>query len=321
MADNEPPMFADFLKNSPKNWGKWGPTDEIGCLNYLGEAEALAGAAEIRSGKSFTLGLVIGNPQGEPMWPGRRPARRVNSIDHGHWAAGKGIPIPGGVGYSDDMIVMDIQSSSQYDALAHAWHDGQVWNGYSADTTVGGHSIASIVPIAEHGVVGRGILLDMAKFRGKRVLDPGETFTHEDLMACAASQNAEIHKRDILLVHTGWVSSFYEGEAAKFSGGDFIEPGLTYSPELVQWFHDMEIPNWVTDTIANEVTLDPGTGLSLPLHQALMRNLGVVFTEILNLTPLANDCATDGQYTFLYTAAPLKIHEATGAPVNPIVVK
>lgn len=321
MVDNQPPMYKDFLKDSPSNWGKWGEHDEIGSLNYLGTAEALAGAAEIRSGKSFTLGLVMGNPAGEPMWPGRRPARRVNTVDQGLWSAGKGFPIPGGVGYSDDMMVIDIQSSSQYDALGHAWHDDKIWNGYSADTTVGGHSIASIVPIAEHGVVGRGILLDMATFRGKKVLDPGETFTHEELVACATAQGTEIRKRDILLIHTGWISSYYDGDQAKFTGSDFMEPGLTYSPELVKWFHDMEIPNLVTDTIANEVTLEPETGLSLPLHQALMRNLGVVFTEILNLTPLAEDCKSDGQYTFLYTAGPLKIHQGTGAPVNPVVIK
>jgi kynurenine formamidase len=52
-----------------------------------------------------------------------------------------------------------------------------------------------------------------------------------------------------------------------------------------------------------------------------MRNLGVVFAEIMNLTPLANDCAADGQYSFLYTAAPIKLVNGTGAPVNPVVVK
>lgn len=321
MADQQTPHLRDFLKDSPSNWGKWGDKDEIGSLNYLGTAEVLAGAAEIKSGKSFTLGMVMGNPAGEPMWPGRRPARRHNTIDHGNWAAGKGIPIPGGVEYADDMIVMDLQSSSQYDALGHVWYDDRIWNGYSADTTVGGLSVCSIVPIAEHGIVGRGILLDMAAFRGKKTLESGETFTQEDLMACAKAQGTEIRKRDILLIHTGWISSYYAGETEKFQGADFCEPGLTYSPELVTWFQDMEIPNLVTDTIANEVTWEPDTGLSLPLHQALMRNLGVLFTEILNLTPLAEDCKSDGQYTFLYTAAPLKIHEATGAPVNPVVIK
>jgi kynurenine formamidase len=102
---------------------------------------------------------------------------------------------------------------------------------------------------------------------------------------------------------------------------DFVEPGLTYSAELVEWFHTMEIPNLLTDTMANEVTIDPVSGAMLPLHGALMRNLGVTFTELCDLSRLAADCADDGQWDFLYVAAPLKIVNGTGAPVNPVVIK
>ena len=315
------PLFKDMLKDSPKNWGKWGPDDEIGSLNYLGTAEALAGAAEIRSGKSFTLAVPMGSPGGDPMWPGREAPKRVNVIDHGTWVAGKGFPIPGEAEYADDMLVMYVQGSSQYDALGHVWHDNTLWNGFSADETVGGLTKASILPIAEHGIVGRGVLIDIAGYRGKPCLDPGETFTHEDLLAAAAAQGVEIKKRDILLIHTGWIDSYYAGDSEKFKRQPFMEPGLTYSPELVTWFQEMEIPNLVTDTIANEVTIEPNTGTSLPLHQALMRNLGVLFTEIISLAALAADCRADGQYAFLYTAAPLKLVQGTGAPVNPVVVK
>ena len=52
-----------------------------------------------------------------------------------------------------------------------------------------------------------------------------------------------------------------------------------------------------------------------------MRNLGVTLTEIAWLDDLADDCAADGQYTFLYTAAPLKVVAGTGSPVNPVVIK
>jgi kynurenine formamidase len=83
----------------------------------------------------------------------------------------------------------------------------------------------------------------------------------------------------------------------------------------------MEIPNLVTDTIANEVTTDPNTGIALPLHCALMRNLGVALTEICDLEKLAAHSARDRQYTFLYTAAPLKVNQASGSPVNPLVIK
>ncbi len=86
----------------------------------------------------------------------------------------------------------------------------------------------------------------------------------------------------------------------------------------MQWFQDKEIPNLVTDTIANEVTTDPESGVALPpLHNALMRNLGVVFTEIVWLEELAEACAADNRWSFLYVAAPLKVVSGTGAPVNP----
>ena len=57
---------------------------------------------------------------------------------------------------------------------------------------------------------------------------------------------------------------------------NFNEPGLIYSPELVDWFHKMEIPALCTDTISNEMDFDPETGMQVTLHCALMRNLGVL---------------------------------------------
>jgi kynurenine formamidase len=168
-------------------------------------------------------------------------------------------------------------------------------------------------------VVGRAVLLDMARFRGKPTLEAAETFTHEDLLACAQAQGVELRKRDILIIRTNFLQLFFDlGD--KFYEG-FCEPGLVYSPELVRWFQDMEIPNLVTDTIANEVTFDPNNGVALPLHCALMRNLGVTLTEIADLEKLADDCADDGRYEFFYAAAPLKVAQGSGSPVNPIVVK
>ncbi len=318
----EVPYVGELLKDSPKNWGKWGPDDEVGSLNYLTPDVVVKAATEIKSGKVFTLQVKMANPEGDPVWPGRQGATRINVMDAGHYHAGKGPVFAGGAEYADDFMTMFLQGSTQYDALGHVWYDNKIWNGYDSKTTIGGLAKASVLAIAQKGVVGRGILLDMARFRGKESLAPGETFTHEDLQACAKKQGCEIKKNDIIIIRTGWIAEYYKQGAVKFyelfAGG---EPGLTYSPELVNWFYTMEIPNLVTDTIANEVTTDPVSGVVLPLHNALMRNLGITLTEIAWLDDLAADCAEDGQYTFLYTAAPLKVVAGTGAPVNPIVIK
>lgn len=313
------PELTELLANAPTNWGKWGADDEVGALNYLTATEVLRGVAEVKDGKVFTLQRIIGDPKGDPVWPGRTPAERTQILDESSWD-GDGAPdYPGGLHYADDKINAFLQGSTQYDALGHLWYDGKIWNGYDARTTVGGLDKASVQPIAERGVVGRGILLDMARFRGKKTLDKGETFTHEDLTACAAAQGTEIKPRDILIIRTNFLQLFFDEGESFYEG--FNEPGLVYSPELVQWFQDMEIPNLVTDTIANEVTTDPNNGVALVLHSALMRNLGVTLTEIADLEGLADDCAGDKRYTFLYAAAPLNVAKAAGSPVNPLAIK
>lgn len=313
------PDLNELLADSPSNWGKWGPDDEVGSLNYLGPEQILAAASLITAGKVFTLQRLIGDPKGDPVWPGRTPAERTQILDESTWDAEDAPAFPGGLHYADDKINAFLQGSTQYDALGHVWYGGQLYNGYDARTTIGGLEKASVAPIAQRGIVGRAVLLDMARFRGKRCLDSAETFTHEDLMACAESQGVELRKRDILVIRTNYLQNFFDmGE--KFYE-DFCEPGLVYSPELVQWFADMEIPNLVTDTIANEVTYDPNNGFALVLHNALMRNLGVTLTEIADLEELAADCAEDNRYEGFYAAAPLKVALGSGSPVNPMLIK
>lgn len=310
-----------FGANPPSNWGKWGPDDELGSLNYLDASSVLEAVGHVRTGEVFTLQALMGHPHGDPVFPGRASIQRENILDEASWApGGNGPDLAGGAHYADDKAVLFLQGSTQYDALGHLWYDGQIWNGYDADTTIGGMDRASVLPIAEKGVVGRAVLIDMARHRGKSYLEKGETFDHTDLEAAARAQGVQIRPRDVLVIRTGFLNYFYSVSQEEFYT-DLVEPGLTYSRELVEWFQRNEIPNLVTDTIANEVTKEPETGVMLPLHCALMRNLGVALTEICSLDELADACAGDGRWNFMYAAAPLKVAQGTGAPVNPIAIR
>lgn len=318
-----PPSLGELLHGYPKNWGRWGADDEVGALNFLGHEQVIAAARLIRQGKVFTLQVPMADPAGDPAWPGgRSPPMRVNVVDKGHVLSGKHVPPPGGIEGCDDMIHCYLQGSTQYDALGHTWFGDKIYNGYDSRTTIGGMTKASIQPIAERGVVGRAVLIDIARARGKDSLERGETFDHHDLLATATAQGVEIRPRDILVIRTGWIGLYFRDRAKFYGGGQgWLEPGLTHSRALVDWFHTMEIPNLVTDTMANEVTVDPVTGVVLPLHIALMSNLGVTFTEIAALDELAADCAEDRCYEFFYAAAPLNVVQGSGAPVNPIAIK
>ena len=147
------------------------------------------------------------------------------------------------------------------------WYGDKLWNGYCADCTNGGMTKAGIEPISARGIVGRCVLLDLARFRGREALRRAETFDHNDLLACSRMQGVEIAPRTILVLRTGWLGALLDGREAV--GPDYWEPGLTFSRDLVAWFDAMQIPCLVTDTLANETTYEPRTGVMLPLHGAL----------------------------------------------------
>lgn len=314
--------LGQLLRDAPTNWGKWGPDDELGCLNYLDAAQVLRGAAEIREGRVLTLGAPIAHPGGDPAFPGlgREAPSRKNSLDYGDFKTGKAKTLPGGLEFSDDVIALGTHASTHVDALGHTWIDGQCWNGYPAEITVGRMQKASVLPIAEHGIVGRGVLLDVARLRGKPHLDRGEPFTLDDLLAAAEQQGLELRPRDVTLVRTGALGHFYAIGPEAYLAAPFLETGLAYTPELVRWYQEMELPMFATDTISNEYTDWERTGYVAPLHASLMRNLGVLFSEILWLDDLAGACEELGRWSFFFCAAPLKVVDGTAALVNPVAI-
>lgn len=320
LTDEQQLKMTELLANSPSNWGRWGDDDQVGSLNFLTNSEVLRGALSIKQGKVFTCGEVIGSAEGDPIWPGRVPASRVNVRDKSHYSCGHFHAFPGGVEFADDQITMFLQGSTQFDALGHVWFDDKMWNGYAATESIGGMNKASVLPIAERGIVGRGVLLDMAAYKGKFALEKGDLLHLDDLLGAAKQQGITIKKHDILCLRIGFLQLRLQQTNDEFYK-DFNEPGLTYSPELVNWFHEMEIPALCTDTISNECELDPNVGVQIPLHCALMRNLGITFNEICNFEELAAHCHQDGQWDFLYVAAPLKVVGGTGAPVNVVAIK
>ncbi len=77
----EVPAMDELLGGAPKNWGKWGDEDEVGALNYLTAEEVFRGVRHIKSGDVFTLQRLIGDPKGDPVWPGRTPAEKTMILD------------------------------------------------------------------------------------------------------------------------------------------------------------------------------------------------------------------------------------------------
>ena len=252
--------MEDLLKDSPKNWGKWGPDDEVGASTTSPPRRCCAACS-------------TSSPARSSPCSGRSATRRATrcgpaaprGAHEGHRRVAPGtattrpaVPRRPALRRRQDRRCF-LQGSTQYDALGHVWYDGQIWNGYDARTTVGGLAKASVAPIAERGrrrsrhPARHGPLPRQGRPRQGRDLHP-----RGPRWPAPRPRASTIEKHDILIIRTGFVKLFFEQGDAFYEG--FVEPGLTYSPELVQWFHDMEIPNLVTDTIANEVTTDPDSG-------------------------------------------------------------
>lgn len=312
-------LFAD----APSNWGKWGEEDQVGALNYLDTAQVLRGNQAVQSGQTFTLQLPMTHGVG-PVFPGRVPTMHFMSQDEGLYSTDKLAALDGGVKYSDDAVFMYLQGTTHVDALGHAWYGDHVYNNNSADSTVHGHDAVDVGVLGEKGVAGHGVLLDIGRHAGNQVnrLEPGSCIHLDDLLNTAEAQGVNIQKRDILLIRTGSMGRYYsEQPDAEWTA--MSEPGLCYSEELVQWIYDMEIPFIAADNLAVELVPQEieGQNYVIPLHGVLMRDLGVVLSELYWLDDLADSSAEDGQYTFLFTAAPLKMKRGSGSPVNPIVIK
>jgi kynurenine formamidase len=359
-AEESPGDLHALLDELPTNWGRWGDTDERGALNFLGSRESFEGMRAVMKGGSkhierHTLQLsVTGEEATDPLFVGRFPARKDNTLDaRFDGVDGSPIPLPGGLKYADDAFVTRffLQGTTHVDALGHAWYGEHLYNGYHQSTTatpttypdavtglrdgdgdgtleVGpvdttyGLGAADITAAAGAGIAGRGVLLDVGRHAGDADgrLPADYGITLDDLLATADAQNVDLRKRDIVLVRTGSVERARDPDAPY---DPLAEPGLVYSEELVRWFHEMEIPVVGADNVAIEraAQVIDGTVYFAPLHGALLRNLGISLLEILDLRSLGAACADDGGYDFLFTAAPLNVPGGTGGPVNPVVLK
>ncbi|MGH7354473.1 MAG: cyclase family protein [Candidatus Rokuibacteriota bacterium] len=307
------------LVSQVRNWGRWGPDDEIGTLNYI-TPETIARAARlVTAGKVWALGVPLGR-QG----PQSGTRQRFNPIhtmfrdggDRPRDAAG--VVEMQGYGGSDDWIVMPLQCVTQWDSLAHVFDSGQMYNGYSADLVTSSGAGRNSIDKTRDKIVGRGVLLDVARYKKVEVLPPGYAITVEDLEACASAERVEVRTGDILLVRTGHMSKYL-----KKGNWDYFDldesPGV--SVFTAPWLHARQIAAIASDNYAVEVRPSELPPFRSPFHIAAIPNMGLTLGEIFYLDELAADCAADGRWEFLLVAPPLPVTRAVGTPINPYALK
>jgi kynurenine formamidase len=300
-----------------KNWGRWGPDDEMGTLNFIGPDQVKAAAGLVKKGKTISLGLNFDRfgPQ-SGIW-----GNRFNPI-HTMLATGTdavaGNQDANGLRYADDMVSLPLQCGTQWDALGHIFYDDKMWNGYDARLVDSDGAQKNGIEKVKHKMFGRGVLLDVARHFGVDSFEDGTAIMNEDLDATAEAQGVEIKQGDFVIVRTGQMEQRLRDEDwGAYAGGH--APGLAF--ETAEWIHEKEIAAICTDTWGCEVRPNQTNDAQQPWHWVVIPMIGITMGEIFNLKELADDCDEDKVYEFLFTAPPLPVTKGVGSPINPMAVK
>jgi len=304
-----------------KNWGKWGPDDEWGTINFAGDEERKAAAGLVKRGEVFALGLNFDSdgPQ-NGLFGGRwNPihtmlATGTDAVQGKQKVPGKKYPSQ----YADDAVSLPLQCGTQWDALGHVFNNDKMWNGYDATLVGSNGAEKNAIHKMRNKMVGRGILLDIARWAGVDSLDDGTAIDAEDLDACAKAQGVEIKRGDFVIYRTGHMERCLKnGEWGGYAGGE--APGVSF--HTCDWMHDMEIAAICADTWGCEVIPNETDDVFQPWHWIVIPQIGITMGEIFYLKDLANDCANDGVYEFMFVAPPLPITRGVGSPINPQAIK
>jgi len=305
-----------------KNWGKWGPADEIGTLNYTRPEDIVAAARLVRKGRVISLALNFDNtgPQGaKSKYPALGRINPVHTMLRTGTDAYSGVLDHRGIRAADDMVVMPLQCGTQWDGLGHVFYENHMWNGYDCREVTSAGAQKCGIEKTKNRMVGRGVFLDVARALGKKWLDDGYAITCADLDRTAKAQNVEVRRGDFVVVRTGQMEAKLEaGSWDGYPGGD--APGFSF--ETLEWIQRTELAALASDTWGCEVRPNESEqGINQPWHWITIPMMGMTMGEIFYLKELGEDCAADKVYEFLFVAPAIPITGAVGSPTNPLAIK
>lgn len=207
-----------------------------------------------------------------------------------------------------EAIVGALHTSTHIDALVHVQAEGRIHGGSLARDARGDRGwreqgIETVPPI-----IGRALVLDIARLRDLDPLPDGYEITVADLRDALRATALAVASGDIVLLRTGKVRQFLADPVA-FQAA---EPGI--GPEAAIWLYDQGMAVLGTDTTGTEPL--PFADPARTTHRAMLVERGVHLIENLDLEALSRDRVSVG----MFVALPLKITGATGSWVRPVLI-
>ena len=293
------------------NWGRWGEADELGMLNHLEPAHRVAAAALVVEGLAISLAHDLGTvPSAENPYP----------AEHHMLAAGDAREDAGIPGYeaSRDYVGSHVHGLgvTHIDALCHMFVRGQMYNGYPASDVKSNGALRNTVLSFKDGIVGRGVLLDVAASRGVDYLPPNTAITPDELEETEARQGVRVGTGDVLLIGAGRC-------AMRAEQGGALNPAEGMAglhADCLPWLREREISMLGSDGISDPM---PGLGIPnwpFPIHQIGITGMGLHLIDNMALGRLAAACRERSRWSFLFSMGSIRVPGGTGCPVNPIAL-
>jgi kynurenine formamidase len=280
------------------NWGRWGHDDQLGTLNLITPAKQAQAQQLIQNGRTVSLARDV-IPQPVYMYHATFPSKRervdvvldrFDMVYHGFWI-------------------------THVDALCHVAWDNELYNGRSFvdHVSVTGATWCPIDPTFTKGITTRGVFLDIAAARKEGYATVGHPVTPKELDEAERRAGVKVEPGDVVVVRSG--DAKFRQSNPDWVAGVSPHPGLNLS--CIEWFREKDIAAISWDMMDERPSGYPGFGMSA--HLAIPF-LGLTLIDNSDPERLALACAEEGRNEFFFTATPLRLVGATGAPAHPIAI-
>ncbi len=319
VAEYTPPVVApvshdlaqadiERMMDELSNWGRWGPTDQLGAANLITPAKRLEAVGLVTEGITVSLAHPLLTEEAEDVpRPFQRELLRVPDP----------AAEPPVVGSASDRYAVSYHgySHSHIDSLCHIHYKGQMYNGVGLETvTEEGCSNASIINLQD-GIVTRGVLFDIPRLKGVPYLEPGTPIYTEDLEAWEEMAGVTVRPGDAIFIRTGrWARRAEVGPWAVSQG----LAGLHAS--TMPWVKARDVSFLGSDAGADVVPTQIEGAARMPVHLLTIVAMGVDLFDNQDLEALAETAAAQNRWEFMLVAAPLAVETGTGSPINALAI-
>ena len=287
---------------------KWGAKDEIGAANYVTPKQVMMAAKLIKKGQSHPLGIVVDSKT--PAFPPRTLAMQiVQPGQHNGRKLTKGFGWP--MVYNDDIAQLWFGIGPQIDGLGHLGENGVYYNCNKAADFV---HITGLKKLSVHAIpplIGRGVLVDMAKHFRRKVLRPGQAFGSTAIKAAAKAQGVEFRQGDVVLFHTGWTDGMLKSKPKVWGS---TEPGL--NNEGMAYMATLNPMAVGADTWGVEAVPAAKGDKVFYGHVSLLKKGGIYILETMNTGRLAKE----GVREFMFVLGQARIRGTVQMIINPVAM-